>query len=121
MQYERYDAVVMCRGDGTNRMHDARRFAGCKTEPVRRTYLHRSMMEAIMLRTISTIIITLSLWATGSGLWFAQAQASQGPGVTPGSASATTQLATAIVVYGGAALLLAAGLIGAARQRKARS
>src|SRR5580698_9135546 len=40
------------------------------------------------------------------------ALASQGPGGGPGTASASTQLVMAIVIYGGAALLLAAGLIG---------
>jgi hypothetical protein len=52
--------------------------------------------------------------------WPDIAIASQGPGVTPGSASTTTQLAMAIVVYGGSALLMATALIGAARQRRAR-
>ena len=50
-----------------------------------------------------------TLAATGSAL------ASQGPGVTPGTAGASLQLAMAILVYGGSALLIAAGLIGAAR------
>jgi hypothetical protein len=78
------------------------------------------MIEAIMIRTISTIIITLTLVAAGSELWLAQAQASQGPGVNPGTASTTLQIAMAIIIYGGSALLVAAGLIGAARQRKLR-
>jgi hypothetical protein len=45
-----------------------------------------------------------------------QALASQGPGTTVGGASATTQLAMAIVVYGISAAILAAGLIGALRR-----
>ena len=45
------------------------------------------------------------------------ALASQGPGGGPGTASASTQLVMAIVIYGGAALLLAAGLIGALRRK----
>ena len=45
------------------------------------------------------------------------ALASQGPGGGPGTASPSTQLVVAIVVYGSAALLLAAGLIGALKRR----
>ena len=45
------------------------------------------------------------------------ALASQGPGGGPGTASPSTQLVMAIVVYGSAALLLAAGLIGALKRR----
>jgi hypothetical protein len=45
------------------------------------------------------------------------ALASQGPGGGPGTASSFTQLAMAILVYGVSAAVVAAGLIGAARQR----
>jgi len=45
------------------------------------------------------------------------ALASQGPGGGPGTASPLTQLVMAIVVYGGAALILAAGLIGSLTRR----
>jgi hypothetical protein len=45
------------------------------------------------------------------------ALASQGPGGGPGTASPSTQLVMAIIVYGSAALLLAAGLIGALKRR----
>jgi hypothetical protein len=45
------------------------------------------------------------------------ALASQGPGGGPGTASPSTQLAMAIIVYGGAALILAAGLFGALKRR----
>jgi hypothetical protein len=45
------------------------------------------------------------------------ALASQGPGGGPGTASASTQLVTAIVIYGGVALLFAAGLIGLLKRR----
>lgn len=44
------------------------------------------------------------------------AEASQGPGGGPGTATAFTQLAMAIAVYGGIGLIVAAGLIGALRQ-----
>jgi hypothetical protein len=76
------------------------------------------MMETIMMRIISTMIITLALVAAGSRLWLEQAQASQGPGVTPGTASTTMQLAMAVIIYGGSALLIAVGLIGAVRKKK---
>jgi peptidoglycan/LPS O-acetylase OafA/YrhL len=46
------------------------------------------------------------------------ALASQGPGAGHGAASAVTQLAMAVAVYGGAALVVGAGLIGAIRRRR---
>ena len=49
--------------------------------------------------------------------WAGAAFASQGPGTGPGTASSFTQLAMAIVVYGTSALVVGAGLIGAARRR----
>lgn len=45
------------------------------------------------------------------------ALASQGPGGGPGTASQLTQLAMAVIVYGTSALVVGAGLIGAARRR----
>jgi hypothetical protein len=45
------------------------------------------------------------------------ALASQGPGGAPGTAGPVTQLVMAIVVYGGSALILAAGLIGALKRK----
>ncbi len=45
------------------------------------------------------------------------AVASQGPGGGMGTASPLTQLAMAIVVYGASAIVVGAGLIGAARGR----
>jgi hypothetical protein len=47
----------------------------------------------------------------------AGAAASQGPGGGMGTASNFTQLAMAILVYGGSALIVGAGLIGALRRR----
>ena len=49
--------------------------------------------------------------------WAGAAFASQGPGVGPGTASSFTQTAMAIIVYGTSALVVGAGLIGAARRR----
>jgi hypothetical protein len=45
------------------------------------------------------------------------ALASQGPGGAAGTAGPLTQLVMAIIVYGGSALILAAGLIGSLRRR----
>jgi hypothetical protein len=49
-------------------------------------------------------------------LWVSPALASQGPGGGPGTASNFTQLAMAILVWGTSALVVSAGLIGAARR-----
>ena len=43
------------------------------------------------------------------------AAASQGPGAGLGTASHATQIAMAVAVYGGCALIVAAGLIGGLR------
>lgn len=45
------------------------------------------------------------------------ALASQGPGGGMGTASHLTQVLMALVVYGASAIVVAAGLIGAARRR----
>jgi hypothetical protein len=50
-------------------------------------------------------------------LWANAAFASQGPGVSPGTASNFTQMMMAIIVYGTSALVVGAGLIGATRRR----
>jgi hypothetical protein len=47
----------------------------------------------------------------------ASAFASQGPGGGMGTASDVTQIAMAVLVYGTAALIVGAGLIGALRRR----
>ncbi len=53
---------------------------------------------------------------TACGLLTAgDAVASQGPGTLPGTASASTQMMMAIVVYGLCAAAIAAGVIGAFR------
>jgi hypothetical protein len=52
-----------------------------------------------------------------SSLGTTAAIASQGPGGGLGTASPFTQLAMAILVYGVSAVVVGAGLIGAARQR----
>jgi hypothetical protein len=57
-------------------------------------------------------------FATAAALLFVNAAlASQGPGGGPGAASHFTQLVMATIVYGVSALVVGAGLIGAARRR----
>ena len=50
-------------------------------------------------------------------VWADAAFASQGPGGGLGTATPLTQLAMAVIVYGMSALVIGAGLIGAARGR----
>jgi hypothetical protein len=84
------------------------------------TYLDHAMMEAIMMRLISMMIVPLALSSASLDLWIGQAQASQGPGIAPGNASPMMQHAVALAVYGVAGVLLVVGLIGAVRRRGAR-
>ena len=59
---------------------------------------------------ISGLAIAASILVSASS-----ALASQGPGVESGTASQTTQLVMAILVYGASAAIIGAGLIGALR------
>jgi hypothetical protein len=52
-----------------------------------------------------------------AALWGNAALASQGPGGGLGTASSLTQLTMAVIVYGGSALVVTAGLIDALRGR----
>jgi len=61
----------------------------------------------------------LSLMPAAAVLCANAALASQGPGTGPGTASPFTQLVMAIIVYGTSAVVVGAGLIGAARRRGA--
>ena len=64
----------------------------------------------------ATLAMTVSLFAAAL-LSANAALASQGPGGGMGTAGPLTQMAMAIIVYGGSLLVVAAGLIGAARGR----
>lgn len=77
-------------------------------------------MMRIVARIVAGIVVMLAVAAPGGDLWFAQVQASQGPGVGPGHASAMLQHVMALLVYGIAGVLVVAGLIGAARRRGVR-
>ena len=64
--------------------------------------------------------ISRTRWLVASAaamlLFAGHADASQGPGTMPGTASAFTQMAMAVVVYGLCAAAIIAGAIGAFRK-----
>jgi hypothetical protein len=72
---------------------------------------NRLSREIAMSRKKSWVLLAAAL------LLPASAFASQGPGGGMGTASNFTQLAMAVLVYGTAALILGAGLIGALRHK----
>jgi hypothetical protein len=74
------------------------------------------MASSWMRRRISRLAFATTPTLVAS-LATAAAFASQGPGGGPGTAGSFTQLAMAILVFGTSALLVGAGLIGAARRR----
>jgi hypothetical protein len=74
------------------------------------------MAQSLMRYRVSRITFAATSAVAGL-LWTKSAFASQGPGVGPGTASSFTQLVMAIIVYGTSALVVGAGLIGAARRR----
>jgi hypothetical protein len=69
-----------------------------------------SYMHASILRIALAAIASAVLLSTDAAL------ASQGPGGGMGTASPLTRLAMAVLVYGTSAIVVAAGLIGAARR-----
>ena len=73
--------------------------------------------EVVMSGKKSRIVRFATAAACAALLAAGSAFASQGPGAGPGTASAFTQLAMAILVYGASALIVGAGLIGALRRR----
>jgi hypothetical protein len=79
-----------------------------------------SSQEIVMASSQASHRISQFVFAATSAVasaWANAAFASQGPGGGPGTASSFTQLAMAIIVYGTSALVVGAGLIGAARRR----
>src|SRR5450432_1014494 len=77
-------------------------------EIVMASFLTRHRISRLAFATAAMAASSLSATA---------AFASQGPGGGLGTASPLTQLAMSIVVYGVSAVVVGAGLIGAARQR----
>jgi hypothetical protein len=69
-----------------------------------------SCTHASILRIALAAIASAVLLSTDAAL------ASQGPGGGMGTASPFTRLAMAVLVYGTSAIVVAAGLIGAARR-----
>jgi hypothetical protein len=74
---------------------------------MRSSYMSASISRA----ALAAISIAAAAVSTGAAF------ASQGPGGGLGTASPLTQLAMAIIVYGASAIVVGAGLIGAARRR----
>jgi hypothetical protein len=102
--------------EGTDQVPEHRRniSRATKTNRQRRAYLLvERMQEMVMANSsglrISRLAIAASVLDAGSAL------AAQGPGVEAGTASPLTQSVMAILVYGGSALVVGAGLIGALR------
>ena len=74
------------------------------------------MSRPLLLRKRCALAAELFLSMTTTGAAFA----SQGPGAARGAASASTQLAMAIIIYGGISLILAASLTTALKRRFSR-
>ncbi len=72
-----------------------------------------------MTSYVSALISRIALAAIPCAMLLSAdaASASQGPGSGMGTASSPTQIAMAILVYGTSAIVVGAGLIGAARGR----
>ncbi|MDB5652462.1 MAG: hypothetical protein JWQ94_75 [Tardiphaga sp.] len=70
-----------------------------------------------MSKMLSNPSIAIAAGAVSTLCAVGTACASQGPGIASGTASGPAQLAMAIIVYGGSALLIAWGVIGAVRHR----
>jgi hypothetical protein len=75
-----------------------------------RSFLQQLSREFVMSRKFSLALLAAAL------LLPANALASQGPGGGMGTASNFTQVTMAVLVYGVAALIVGAGLIGALRR-----
>jgi len=91
-----------------------------ENRPCRRPYLLQRIDDRRLVMTSLGKISGISqctLAAVAASLWAGEAFASQGPGGGLGTASSVTQTAMAVIVYGTSALVICAGLIGAARRK----
>jgi hypothetical protein len=79
-------------------------------------FRNQSSREIVMSRKDSRVL-RAAIAVACALLPAASAFASQGPGGGMGTASPLTQVTMAILVYGAAALIVGAGLIGALRRR----
>jgi hypothetical protein len=83
---------------------------------------HRESSQEIVMassrnaNSTTTALACAAAFGLATLSWTGTALASQGPGGGQGTASAFTQLAMAVLVYGSAALVIGAGLIGAVRR-----
>jgi hypothetical protein len=77
----------------------------------------RLVRKRLVRKRLGTAQIASAATIATALLWVDAALASQGPGGGLGTASGFTQLAMAVIVYGGSALVVGAGLIGAMRGR----
>src|SRR5258708_33326998 len=75
------------------------------------------VMASSLTRHRISCFVFVAISVVAGLLWANAAFASQGPGVSPGTASSFTQVMMAIIVYGTSVLLVGAGLIGAVRRR----
>jgi hypothetical protein len=69
-------------------------------------------MSRKMIRTLCTAMLCAGLLPVASAI------AAQGPGAATGTAGGLTRMTMAILVYGTAAVIVGAGLIGALRRRR---
>ena len=74
-------------------------------------------MASSLTRHRTSRFALAAISAVAGLLWANAAFASQGSGVSPGTASNFTQVMMTIIVYGTSALVVSAGLIGATRRR----
>jgi len=99
--------------DSLNNFQNRHRLSSVSSESV-------SLQEIVMAWSRTRHRLARFVFAATSAfaslVWTNAAFASQGPGGGPGTASSFTQLAMAIIVYGTSALVVGAGLIGAARR-----
>ena len=120
--------VIICATD-TNARHaigfrdplqisrDIKTGVGC--DPYLLLTLTREMVMASRKKWGWRSPFALSLMPAAAVLCASAALGSQGPGTGPGTASPFTQLVMTIIVYGTSALVVGAGLIGAAGRHRA--
>ena len=80
--------------------------------PFGRSHWRRPFVRTAIFGIAALSSVGAALSLVGAAL------ASQGPGAGHGTASPAAQLAMAVAVYGCAALVIGAGLIGAIRRRR---
>jgi hypothetical protein len=88
------------------------------TSPRKRLGLEKLGLEKLGLEKLALAPFAIAAGSAATSLlWANDTFASQGPGGGLGTASAFTQTAMAVIVWGISALVLGAGLFGAMRRR----